>query len=186
MARQRERRSGCGGLLVALLLLSVIGAACYALGLNPALRGLLVGEQAAPQATLEAQIERQGPTVAAGVGTLGPGTLTISEQEVNRFIAANPESLRPLESALVAFSAGQIKAELRAFGTTSTATTSLAVADGMLVAVNPSIRGPVGALVSAEAIGRALTEQINRELVAQGRRAREVRIEQDQIVIVIE
>jgi hypothetical protein len=174
--RNERRRGGCGCIFVGLLLLVLLAGGVYLFGVRP-----LLSRTAETQ--LERQIEQNAPTV---VGALPTGTLTISDQEVNSFIAANPESLQPLDSATVSFTPGLISAELRAFGTSSTATTGLAVVDGRLVAVNPTISGPVGTLVSAETIGRALTEQLNQQLVAQNKRASDVRVEQGQLVIVIE
>lgn len=176
-----ERRRGCGCTTIAatLIVLLLVGAYAYtqlpSLLAPPAPAGLppVLGEQGGQQA-------------ATAIAGLPSGSLTITDAEVNGYIAANPDALKPLDSAQISFTPGRVTAELRAIGTTSSASTGLAVADGRIVAVEPTISGPLRALVNANQIADALTAQINDQLVQQGRIAREVRVEQGQITISIE
>jgi hypothetical protein len=177
-----RRRSSCGGFIATLMVLVGLLALGYYFVLRPLIGDFIAG-QGGTQDQIEGQIEQQVPTV---VGALPSGTLTISDQEVNDFIAANPEALRPLDSATLSFTPGVVTAELRALGTSSTATTGLAVDNGRIVAVNPQLSGALGAAVQADVVANALTEQINQQLAQQGRRASAISVEQGQLVITLE
>lgn len=186
-APARSGRS-CGCMLVALLVVALAGVYLYIGWLRPLLSDAVAGQlegqtPGGPQQQLEEQLGQQGPTIVAA---LPSGELTITDQEVNDYLQANPDALRPLDSVSVAFTPDLVTAELQALGSRSTASTGLSVADGRLVAVNPQISGALGALVKADVIANALTQQLNNQLAAEGRRASAVRVEQGQLVITIE
>lgn len=178
-----ERRRGCGcgtTIAAALIALLLVGAYVY----TQLLPSLLM--PTAPEGLPPVLGEQGGQQAATAIAGLPAGSLTISDAEVNGYIAANPDALKPLDSAKVSFTPGRVTAELRAIGTTSSASTGLAVQDGRIVAIDPQINGPLRAVIRAEQIAQALTAQINDQLVKQGKVAREVRIEQGQITISIE
>ncbi len=192
---ERKRgRGGCLAWLVALVWILLLVVLAYRFLFQQQVSqyiGQRIGEQLrggeAQSGPIGEQIE-QGvqaglPTALAG---LPSGELRLTEAEANEYLAANAELLRPIQSATVRFVPGEVQADVRAMSTTSTIRTGLAVRDGRIIAVEPRIEGLLGQLISADELTRSLEQQINDQLAVQGRRVTDVRIEQGQVVVVIE
>jgi hypothetical protein len=118
------------------------------------------------------------------VAALPPGELVVTEEEVNGYIAANPEALAPLDSASLRFVQGQAVVAVSAYGMHSIATVSLAAQGGRLVVTQAAIDNPLGLLISGDDLARPLADRLNAELVAQGRTVEELRIEEGQLVLI--
>jgi hypothetical protein len=86
----------------------------------------------------------------------------------------------------VQFVPGQVRANVRMFGTVSQMTAGLAVQDGQARLLNPQLDGPLGTLVSIEEIVRPLEREINSLLLSQGQRLQSGRIEQGEVIVYIE
>lgn len=185
-ARER-RRPGCLGIAVGMVWLLVAVVACYGFVLRPALSryvGNRIGSElgGGPQQQIE---QGAGQVLPTAVAALPPGEIVVTEQQANDYLATNKQSFAPLESVTVRFVPGQMQADLRAQGVTSTATLGLEARDGRLVVVNPQLEGLLSEVISADQVTQSLAEQLNNQLAAQGKSAQSVRIEQGQVVIVI-
>lgn len=196
--RRHERRRGgrgCLAWLVALVWIVLLVVLAYRFLFQQQVSqyiGQRIGEQlrgsgeAAPGPIGE-QIE-QGAQAAlpTAIAALPSGELRLTEAQANDYLAANAGSLGPIESATVRFVPGEVQADVRAMGTTSTIRTGLAVRDGRIIAVEPRIEGLLGQFISAADLTRSLEQQINDQLSVQGRRVTDVRVEQGEVVVVIE
>lgn len=193
--RRRNRRLGCLVALIWIVLGLVLG---YQYVLRPrvsAIVGREIGRQigaapgaAAPGAADPAgQIaEGAGSALPTAVAALPSGELRISEEEANAYIAANPDAIGPLDSVRLRFTPGLVEADLSALGQTSTASTGLALQAGRIIAVNPQLDGPLGALITIEDLLEPLQQQLNDELAAAGRRVTDIRVEQGALVLTVE
>lgn len=185
------RRRSCAGCLVPLVLLVLVVAGVYLLVLRPQV-GEFVGQQLGERLVggenaVENQIgEQVGAALPGAIAALPSGEIVVSTEQANAYIAANPDALGPLDGATVQFLPDRVAADIQAFGTSSRASAGLAAQDGQIVLRDPQIEGPLGTLLSATTLADALEEQINTELMAQGRTVRTVRIDQGQVVLEIE
>lgn len=137
--------------------------------------------------TLEEQITGQArQSLPTAIAALPNGELRITDVQANAYLAANMEALDPIEGLQVQFVPGQVRADVRVFGTVSQMTAGLAVQEGRATLVDPQIDGPLGALVSIEEIVRPLEREINSLLHSQGQRLEAGRIEQGEVVVSIE
>jgi hypothetical protein len=194
---RRRGRGGCAGALLAIVFVAALCAIVYAFALRPAI-SRQVGEQIGggpvptmmpqqpnPPADIGAAVEEQADAALPGaVAALPPGELVVTDEEVNGFIAANPEALAPLEQASVSFTGGQAVVAVSAYGMHSIATVSLAAQDGRLVVTEAAIDNPLGLLISGDDLARPLADRVNAELAAQGRSVDEIRVEEGQLVLV--
>jgi len=192
--RRPERRRGRRylGCLVALIWIVFLGLLAYRYWLRPQVSqyiGSQIGEQLRSQVggQVGEQIQQgaQGalPTVVAA---LPSGELHISEADANQYFASQGAQLRPIESVKVRFVPGEVQADIGAIGTVSTARMGLAVQDGRIIALNPRIEGPLEQVVSLPDLTKALEQQFNDLLTAQGRRATDIRVAQGELVVTIE
>jgi len=195
---RRRNRNGCLALLVALvwiILLAVIG---YRYWLRPQI-SQYVGRQIAEQvgaanpgqggATAQPlpQVEQGAAQVLpTAVAALPSGELRVSEEQANAYLAERAASLMPIDSATVHFVPDEVQVDLRAAGISSTARMGLAVQNGRIIAVDPRLDGPLGQLIALPDLTRALEQQLNSQLAAQGRRVTEARVEQGALVVTIE
>lgn len=133
------------------------------------------------------QIEQAGqgglPTVIAA---LPSGELRITEAQANEYLAAHANALRPIDSFTVRFVPGEIQTDIQAMGLTSSARIGVAVQNGRVIAVEPRLEGPLEQAISLGDLLRALEQQLNEQLIAQGRRATDVRVEQGAIIVTIQ
>lgn len=191
-APQRRKRNGCLALLVALvwiILLAVIG---YRYWLRPQVSqyvGRQIAEQvgAAGDGTPQQQIE-QGAAQAlpTALAALPSGELRVTDAQANAYLADRAGSLKPIDSATVRFVPDEVQVELQALGLASTARMGLAVQNGRIIAVDPQLDGALGQFIALPDLTRALEQQLNDQLAAQGRRITAARIEQGALVVTIE
>ncbi len=197
--RRGRRRGGLAGALLAVLFVAALCALIYALAIRPAVSRQVAeqigggpvptlmpqGPAPAAQSGLGAAVEEQaGAALPGAVAALPPGELVVSEEEVNGYIAANPQALAPLERASVSFTGGQAVAEIGAYGLSSTAAVGLAAQDGRVVVTSANISGPLAMVLSGDDLARSLADRLNAELSAQGRSVEELRVEEGQLVLV--
>jgi hypothetical protein len=191
--RPERRRSGVGCLawLVAIVWILLLAVLAYRFFLRDQV-SQFIGEQVSNR--IERQSDSQAAqqlqtSVAAGLPTtiaaLPSGEIRISEAQANDYIVTHSKSLGPIESATVHFVPNEVRADIRAVGTTSTASMGLAVQDGRIIAIDPKIDGLLGQVISANTLAKSFEEQINSQLAAQGRRVTNVRIEQGALVVTI-
>lgn len=120
------------------------------------------------------------------VAALPSGSITITEQQANAFLATRASTQPPIDSITVRFVPGQVEADVVALGTTSTVQMGLAVQNGRIIVLNPTINGLLGQAISAEDVTRSLENQINAQLEAQGRRITDLQINQGEVVVTVE
>ena len=80
----------------------------------------------------------------------------------------------------------EVQVDLRAAGFSSTARMGIDVQNGRIVATDPRLDGPLGQLIALPDLTRALEQQLNDQLAAQGRRVTAARVEQGALVVTIE
>ena len=195
---QRPRRRGLGCLtwlvtLVWIVLLAVLG---YRFFLRPQVSAY-IGDRIASEVNPPAR----GPTAAAGgvtseinqqasqalptvVAALPSGQIRVTEQQANEFLAARLPA--QLDSAHVRFVPGSVQVEVKAFGLTSTAHAGVAVQNGRVITLNPQIDGPLGQLISLSDLSSSIEQQLNDQLASQGRRIRDLQVNEGEIVADIE
>ena len=194
---RRRSRNGCLALLVALvwiILLAVIG---YRYWLRPQISqyvGRRIADQVGaagagqvgngtPQQQIEQGAAQELPTAVAA---LPSGELRVTDAQANAYLVERAASLRPIESATVHFVPNQVQVDLQAAGLSSTARMGIDVQNGRIVAVDPKLDGPLGQFIALPDLTRALEQQLNDQLAAQGRRITAARIEQGALVVTIE
>jgi hypothetical protein len=195
--RAPRRRNGCLQAFFALVFVGCLAVLIYAFALRPALTRAVADQIAGgPVPTLmpagqapgqaEAQVVEQAEGVLPdAVAALPAGELVISEDDVNGFLAARPEAVAPLDQVSLAFTPGAVQAEIAAYGVSSSATVGLAAQDGQVVVTSVSVEPPLAYVLSGSELAATLAERLNAELAAQGRRVEQLRVEQDQIVLVV-
>ena len=189
----RRRRNGCLALVVALvwvILLVVIG---YRYWLRPQISqyvGRQIAEQvspagnaAPPQQQIEQGAAQALPTVVAA---LPSGELRVTDAQANAYLTERAGSLKPIDSATVHFVPDQVQVDLRAAGFSSTARMGLEVQNGRIIATDPKLDGPLGQVIALPDLTRALEQQLNDQLAAQGRHITAARVEQGALVVEIE
>lgn len=188
----RSRRRGCLIWLVVLIWVVLLGLLAYRTWIRPQVSqyiGSQIGEQLREQ--IGGQVGEQIQEGAQGtlptiVAALPSGELRISEADANQYFASQGDQLRPIETVHVRFVPGEVQADIGAMSTTSTARMGLAVQDGRIIALDPRIDGPLGQVISLPDLTKALEQQFNDLLSAQGRRATDIRVEQGVLVLTIE
>ena len=194
----RRRRNGCLSLVVALvwiILLAVIG---YRYWLRPQISqyvGRQIAEQVGPggsgqssDATAPQQQIEQGAAqvLPTAVAALPSGELRVTDEQANAYLAERADSLKPIESATVRFVPDEVQIDLRAAGFSSTARMGVAIQNGRIIAVDPQLDGPLSQLIALPDLTRALEQQLNDQLAAQGRRVTNARVEQGALIMTIE
>ncbi|HNP71656.1 MAG TPA: hypothetical protein PLO33_04400 [Kouleothrix sp.] len=189
---RRRRGNGCLLALVILVWGLLIAGLLYYFLLRPQVSRFLgsqIGDELRgnPNGQLEqTAVQGAASTLPTAIAALPSGELHISEGQANDFLAARAGQLKPLDSVTVRFVPGQVQADLKALGTTSTAKLGLAVQNGRIIAVDPQLDGPLGRVVSLPSLTGALERQLNDQLALQGRRITDVRVDQGEIVITTE
>ena len=199
-AQRRRQGGGCLRGLVAVLAVLALLTLIYTLALRPFLSRAVADQIAGPVAPLPTMIatgaplppqqaadqavEQAGAIMPTAIAALPTGPLVISDADLNNLIAARPEAIAPLDRASVRFTADGAVAEIGAYGLNSTATIGLAAQDGQVVVTSARLGAPLSYLLSGPDLAHALTNRLNAELAAQGRRVEDLRIEEGQIVLV--
>jgi hypothetical protein len=192
---RRRSRNGCLGLLVALVWIVLLAVIGYQYWLRPQI-SQYVGRQIAEQVgaasqgsngTPQQQIE-QGAAQAlpTALAALPSGELRVTDAQANAYLAERADSLRPIESATVRFVPDEVQVDLQAAGFSSTARMGLAVQNGRIIALDPQLDGPLSTFIALPDLTRALEQQLNDQLAAQGRRVTNVQVEQGALVVTIE
>ncbi len=187
---RRRRGNGCLAALVALVWVLLIAGVVYYFFLRPQVSRYL-GDQIGSQLRDDSQVQQQvdqaaQSTLPTAIAALPSGEVRVTEAQANEFLASRSDDFKPIESITVRFVPGQVQADLRALGTTSTAKLGLAVQDGRIVAVDPTMSGPLGQVVSLPSLTASLERQLNDQLAIQGRTITAVRVEQGAIVVTSE
>jgi hypothetical protein len=189
---RRRSRNGCLALLVALVWIVLLVVIGYRYWLRPQI-SQYVGRQIAEQvgqagdATPQQQIEQGAAQVLpTAVAALPSGELRVTDEQANAYLAERADSLKPIDSATVRFVPDEVQVDLRAAGFSSTASMGLAVQNGRIIAVEPQLDGPLGQFITLPDLTRALEQQLNDQLAAQGRRVTAARVEQGALVVTIE
>ncbi len=179
----RNRTLGC---LVGAIWIVLLGAIAYQYLLKPQLSAYL-GQQVAGIGAPTNQIQSgAAQLLPTAVALLPSGEVRVDEAAANAYLQQNAASLGPIESAQVRFVPGEVQIAVRALGSESVARSGLAVQDGRLVTVSPSISGPLGSLIAPDALLAPIQRQLGDELARQGRRITAVRIEQGAVILVVE
>ncbi len=190
-AHHSGRRSWCLGTMIALITLSLIVLAVYILFMRPGL-GHYLGQRLGqhlfdpPRTTpeqIEAWIEDGVPDVIAA---LPSGAVTVTQEQVNQYLAAQLETIHIIDSVTVYFLPGQVQADIQAFGFPGRISADPGIQDGRIVLHNPQINEPLGMMLSAESLAAALERQINAQLVARGQVVQALQVDHGQITLVIE
>lgn len=190
--RPRRRGNGCLAGVVALVWIALLLVVGYQFFLKPQLSqyvGGQIAERANPPATglggatdkVTRQAQQALPTVVAA---LPSGTVRVTQQQANEFLASR--SLGPVDKATIRFVPNEVQIDLTAFGSTSTARTGLAVQNGRVIAINPTIDGLLGQFISLADLTKAFEQQINDQLGAQGRTISQVQVNAGEIVVTVE
>jgi hypothetical protein len=200
--RRREprhrNRNGCLMLLVALIWIILLAVVGYRYWLRPQVSqyvGRQIGEQVGaagagqtsigtpPQQQIEQGAAQVLPTALAA---LPSGQLRITDEQANAYLAERAGSLKPIDSATVHFVPDQVQVDLQAAGLSSTARMGVDVQNGRIIAVEPKLDGPLGQFIALPDLTRALEQQLNDQLAAQGRHVTAARIEQGALIVTIE
>jgi hypothetical protein len=195
---RRRNRNGCLALVVALVWIILLAVVGYRYWLRPQV-SQYVGRQIAEQVGAAAagqgsngtppqqQIEQGAAQVLpTALAALPSGELRVTDEQANVYLAERASSLKPLDSATVHFVPDQVQVDLQAASLASTARMGLAVQNGRIIATDPQLDGSLGQLIDLPDLTRALEQQLNDQLAAQGRRVTAVRIEQGALVVTIE
>jgi hypothetical protein len=145
--------------------------------------GLAGDTTPAPQQQIEQGAAQVLPTAVAA---LPSGELRVTDAQANAYLAERAASLKPIDSATVRFVPDEVQVDLGAAGFSSTARMGIEVQNGRLVATNPQLDGPLGQFIALPDLTRALEQQLNDQLAAQGRRVTAARVEQGELVVTIE
>jgi hypothetical protein len=190
---RRRSRNGCLALLVALVWIVLLAVIGYRYWLRPQI-SQYVGRQIAEQvgqagdATPPQQQIEQGAAqvLPTAVAALPSGELRVTDEQANAYLAERADSLKPIDSATVRFVPDEVQVDLRAAGFSSTASMGLAVQNGRIIAIEPQLDGPLSQFIALPDLTRALEQQLNDQLAAQGRRVTNVQVEQGALVVEIE
>ncbi|MDQ2998748.1 MAG: hypothetical protein M3R61_17085 [Chloroflexota bacterium] len=192
---RRRRRNGCLALLVALIWIILLAVIGYRYWLRPQISqyvGRQIGEQVGaagqagagtPQQQIEAGAAQALPTALAA---LPSGELRVTDAQANAYLAERASSLKPIDLATVHFVPDEVQVDLQAAGFSSTARMGLAVQNGRIIAIDPKLDGALSQFITLPDLTRALEQQLNDQLAAQGRRISAARVEQGALVVTIE
>jgi hypothetical protein len=195
---RRRNRNGCLALLVALIWIILLAVVGYRYWLRPQV-SQYVGRQIAehvgaagaglgsngppPQQQIEQGAAQVLPTALAA---LPSGELRVTDEQANAYLAERAGSLKPIDSATVHFVPDQVQVDLQAAGLSGTARMGVDVQNGRIIAVEPKLDGPLGQFIALPDLTRALEQQLNDQLAAQGRHVTAARIEQGALIVTIE
>lgn len=141
------------------------------------------GQPGSPAQQIGEQAAGALPTAIAALPT---GELRISDDEANAYLAAHAGSMQPVDSVVVRFLPGEMQADITALGSTSQARAGLALQAGRVIVVDPRIDGPLSNLIEPRDLISPLEQQLNDQLAAQGKRITDVRVEQGELVLLVE
>jgi hypothetical protein len=120
------------------------------------------------------------------IAALPSGQIRLPENQVNAYLQANPDALEPIEDVTVDFQPGRVMADLYAYGTRNRVTFGLDMEGDEMVAVNPSLEGPLSYMLSFGEFLDTMEDLINDQMEAQDRAILGVQIEEDEIILLIQ
>ncbi len=140
------------GIVGIVLILAVVGVAAFFIG-QP-----LVSDEIADKTSEGIEQAVAEVTIPASIPA---GTITVTEQDVNRTIRENAEAFEPVRDIRVQIRRTGIEADLRVFGVTTTLTGTLDVEDGRVIVVNPQLSGVANRLVNIDDITPRVEDAVN-------------------------
>jgi predicted RNA-binding Zn-ribbon protein involved in translation (DUF1610 family) len=114
------------------------------------------------------------------------GRISLSEAEINQDLTRNAELYQPVEHVSVTIDPDEIAIRFELYGVSSTYHSGLTVEDGRLVVVDPSLSGPAGRIIDADAIGAVFEREVAELLRRSDLRPTNVRLRDGSIVVVTE
>lgn len=114
------------------------------------------------------------------------GRITLTEDEINADLAAHAEEYRPIERASVAISDEEIAVTFELYGVSSTYRGGLAVVNGRLTVIDPSLSGPAGRIIDADEIGAVFEREVAELLRRSNISPASVRLRDGSLVITTE
>jgi hypothetical protein len=88
------------------------------------------------------------------------GQVTLTEDQINREIAANAGSFDPVKNPRVRVLPNELRVSFDLYGVTSTYRGGLAVNNGKIVVVDPQLSGPAGKILDAGQVADILEAQL--------------------------
>ncbi len=166
------RRNRLGGCLMGL---AAIGIFCVVAGI---LGWQLLARPYARDLAHD-RLEAAAATQVVAIGTLPvppSGRVTITDEQVNRALQANPDRYDPLEDPTLTFTPNWVQVAFDLYGTRSTYTAGLAVENGSLAVVDGRVDGPAGQVLVAEDAAAIVEQQLAALLARSDRRVTGVRL----------
>lgn len=157
-----------------------------AAGVAPTADGTPPAESPTPAAATATAVPKDERTLEQVVAALPSGEITVTEEKLNAKIAARIKSLGPIDRAEIHFVPGALEVGMTVLGQDARVSSGLAVSSGRVVVINPVLDGPLALLISVDDLVRPIEEELNNTLEATDRYVRDVRIEQGQIVVMLD
>jgi hypothetical protein len=152
VAARRRGPGGCLlGLLAVLIIVAVGGAFAWTVA-RPLVSDRIRDELNRGVATQVAAID--APVLRS------PGQITVTEEQINREIAAFAGSYDPVENVRVRILKDEIRVTFDLYGTTSTYSGGVAVKQGRIVVVDPELSGAAGQLLDAQDVAEIVETQL--------------------------
>lgn len=98
-----------------------------------------------------------------GAGPITPaqsGRLRLTEERLNTHLDRTADSYQPIANPSVSIQPGQVAIAFELYGVSSTYRCGLAVQNGRIVVVDPSVGGPLGRIVDAEDLGDVFEAEV--------------------------
>ncbi len=173
------RRNRLGGCLMAFGAIAIICVVAGVLGWQ-----LLARPYARDLA--RDRLQQAAATQVVEVGTLPvqpSGQVTITDDQVNRALQANPDRYAPLEDPTLTFAPDGVRVAFDLYGTRSTYSADLVVENGALTVVDGRVDGPASQVLAAEDAAAIVEQQLAVLLARSDRRVTDVRLEEGTLTI---
>ncbi len=125
------------------------------------------------------RLREAAATQVVEVGTLPvqpSGRVTITDEQVNRALLANPDRYAPLEDPTLTFAPDGVRVAFDLYGTRSTYSADLAVENGALAVVDGRVDGPAGQVLTADDAATIVEQQLAALLARSDRRVTDIRL----------
>ena len=119
-------------------------------------------------------------------GDVPPGSFSIGEADANAWLQEHRSEFGSIDDLRMRFTPEGVAADLTVGGFTSTATASLVVQDGKIVAVNPRLGQPLSQVVDITPFVTLLQDRFNADLATLGRRVTGISTEGGSLTITLE
>ncbi|HLI51360.1 MAG TPA: hypothetical protein VKU87_06160 [Thermomicrobiaceae bacterium] len=195
--RSSHKALGCLAGLILLAVVVVAGVALLSRGvvkpyvgrqldqhLNlPAIASKLTGN-ATPSATTTAG-EPASQTAVAPTPPAGAHQVVITQDQLNQEIENNKGRIKPLDSASVTMTPGEMQVSMHAYGLSGTYHGQVEVSGGKAELTNGHIDGPLGWIVPVGPVQSALNGQLQSALNQNGLAIDSVTLQQGQMVVAV-